>query len=162
MTNYLLPQTTKEAVFLLGPPAAGKSTTRQKLYPTYQVIDPDEIKKGLDGYDPKNPSTVHTESKIIAREMFENMIGGNESFVYDTTGGNHKRMIREMYEAHEKGFTITILQVTCPLDECLKRNRIRDRTVPDRIVREIWQEVEEVTSKILPHSDHHILIDTSR
>lgn len=35
----------KEAVFMIGPPAAGKSHTRRELYPKYDVVDPDELKK---------------------------------------------------------------------------------------------------------------------
>lgn len=151
----------KEAVFLVGPPAAGKSTTRQKLYPDYLVIDPDEIKKTLPGYDPKNPSKVHTLSKIIARKQFEEAISGDTSFVYDTTGGNKARMGREMEEARQKGFTIIILQVTCPLEECLKRNRQRERTVPDEVVKSIWYEVKEVAEELLPHADKVIKVDTS-
>jgi len=66
--------TKKEAVFLMGPPAAGKSTTRLKLFPELPVIDPDEIKKSLPGYDPKNPSRVHLQSKVIARKQFEELL----------------------------------------------------------------------------------------
>lgn len=163
MKNNLTHQTPKkEAVFLVGPPAAGKSTTRQKLYPNYPVIDPDEIKKTLPGYDPKNPSKVHMQSKILSRKYFEEMILGETSFVYDTTGGNEKRMIQEMEESRQNGFSIRILQVTCTLDECLKRNRQRERTVPDEIVISIWNEVEEVAPKLLPHADKHLLVDTSQ
>jgi predicted kinase len=60
----------KVVVMLIGAPAAGKSTTREKLYPDHPVIDPDEIKKGLKGYDPKKPWLVHKKSKKIARQMF--------------------------------------------------------------------------------------------
>src|SRR5690606_17021948 len=153
--------TKKEAIFLMGPPAAGKSSTRQKLFPGLPVIDPDEIKKTLPGYDPKNPSRVHLQSKVLARKQFEEMILGNSSFVYDTTGGNVERMLREMAEARENGFTITILQVTCSLEECLRRNRRRERTVPDEVVRSIWYEVREAAEKLLPHADKVIKVDTS-
>jgi predicted kinase len=153
--------TKKEAIFLMGPPAAGKSSTRQKLFPGLPVIDPDEIKKTLPGYDPKNPSRVHLQSKVLARKQFEEMILGNSSFVYDTTGGNVERMLREMAEARENGFTITILQVTCSLEECLRRNRQRERTVPDEVVRSIWYEVREAAGKLLPHADRVIKVDTS-
>jgi len=72
-----------------------------------------------------------------------------------------ERMLREMAEARENGFTITILQVTCPLEECLRRNRQRERTVPDEVVRSIWYEVREAAGKLLPHADRVIKVDTS-
>lgn len=159
MTNQT--ENKKEAIFLMGPPAAGKSTTRQKLYPGLPVIDPDEIKKEIPGYDPKNPSKVHIQSKLIARKQFEKAIKRNSPFVYDTTGGNIERMVREMTEARERGFTITILQVTCPLEECIRRNRKRERTVSDEVVRSIWYEVQEAADFLLPLADKVIKVDTS-
>jgi predicted kinase len=122
----------KEAIFLVGPPAAGKSTTRSDLYPDYLVIDPDLIKQELPGYDPKNPSKVHIQSKILSRKIFIETISTNKSFVYDTTGGNEERMLKEMEEARKKGFKIILLLVTCSLEVCLKRNRERERTVPNK------------------------------
>ncbi|WP_028778729.1 AAA family ATPase [Shimazuella kribbensis] len=151
----------KEAVFLVGPPAAGKSTTRFELYPNYLVIDPDELKKELPGYDPKNPSKVHLQSKILSRKLFEEYLSSDQSFVYDTTGGNEERMIKEIREAREKGFKIILLQVTCSLEVCLERNRLRERTVPDEVVESIWYEVQETSENLIPHADEHIKVDNS-
>jgi predicted kinase len=152
----------KQVIFMIGAPAAGKSTTRQKLFPTYPVIDPDEIKKGLDGYDPKKPWLVHSQSKKISREMFVSYLEKGVSFVYDTTGGNVERMTKEIGEAKEKGYQIILLHVSAPLNECLKRNRQRERTVPDSVVIEIWNEVQ-TSFRILKHlSDVVIEVDTTR
>lgn len=146
---------------MIGPPASGKSTTRQDSYPSHRVIDPDEIKTSLPGYDPKNPSRVHLLSKKIARQEFEESVKEGTSFVYDTTGGNTERMIREMAEARAAGFTITLLRVHAPLKTCLRRNRERERTVPDEVVREIWYEVQEAWEILYPLADQTITVDTS-
>lgn len=151
----------KQVIFMVGAPAAGKSTTRQKLFPTLPVIDPDEIKKGLEGYDPKKPWLVHSQSKKISREMFTTYLEKNISFTYDTTGGNVERMEKEIGEAREKGYQIVILLVTCPLAECLKRNRQRERTVPDEVVIEIWNEVQESFQVLKPLADEVITVDTT-
>ncbi len=152
---------TKKAIFLIGPPAAGKSTTRSELYPNYLVIDPDELKKDLPGYDPKNPSKVHMASKILSRKLFERYLSSNESFVYDTTGGNEERMIKEIMEAKEKGFKVILLQVTCSLNVCLERNRLRERTVPDEVVKSIWYEVQETSKNLIAYADETIMVDNS-
>ena len=152
----------KVVVMLIGAPAAGKSTTREKLYPDHPVIDPDEIKKGLKGYDPKKPWLVHKKSKKIARQMYESYIKNGISFVYDTTGGNVQRMMKEIQEAREAGYRIILLHVTAPLAVCLERNRQRERTVPDSVVKEIYHEVRH-SFEILRHlADEVINVDTTR
>ncbi|KXY68807.1 ATP-binding protein [Bacillus sp. FSL W7-1294] len=169
----------KEAIFMMGPPAAGKSYARKQLYPNYEVIDPDELKKEAwivlqkqykenpnstvfvqgethilseyaelltKNYDETNTTMVkltHLLSKTLSKEAYENALNNNDSFVYDTTGGNIERMKREMLEAKEHGFKIVLVYVFAPLEVCLERNAKRDRSVPEDVVKEIWNEVQE-------------------
>jgi predicted kinase len=150
-----------KVIFMIGAPAAGKSTTRKNLFPTLPVIDPDEIKKDLPGYDPKKPWLVHSQSKKISRQMFEEYLLNGTSFCYDTTGGNVERMKKEIGEARDNGYKIVLLFVSAPLDECLKRNRQRERTVPDSVVIEIWNEVQESIKLLAPIADEVIKVDTT-
>jgi predicted kinase len=84
------------------------------------------------------------------------------SFVYDTTGGNVQRMMKEIQEAREAGYYIILLHVTAPLAVCLERNRQRERTVPDSVVKEIYHEVRH-SFEILRHlADEVINVDTTR
>lgn len=170
--------TVKEAIFMLGPPAAGKSHARKKTYPNYAVIDPDELKKKawlslqkqykqnpnstvivqgethklseyenllMENYEETNTIKVeltHILSKTLSKEAYESAIKKNDSFVYDTTGGNVERMKREMLEAKKHGFKIVLVNVFAPLKVCLERNAKRDRSVPEHVVKRIWNEVQ--------------------
>ncbi|SDZ23503.1 ATP-binding protein [Thermoactinomyces sp. DSM 45892] len=189
----------KEAIFMVGPPAAGKSSTRKKLYPNYRVIDPDELKAKAwvmlqeqykqnpeatvdvlgekhklsdyanlleKNYDESNTDMVelaHPLSKELSTQEFQDVLTKNDSFVYDTTGGNVERMKREIQEAKQKGFKIVLLYVYAPLDVCLKRNAERSRHVPEDVVKEIWNDVQKawVELKDLPIVDMTKMVDTS-
>lgn len=91
---------------------------------------------------------THLLSKNLSKEAYESALNKNDSFVYDTTGGNTERMKREMLEAKEHGFKIVLVYVFAPLEVCLERNAKRDRSVPEDVVREIWNEVQESWNKL--------------
>ncbi|WP_176549452.1 ATP-binding protein [Bacillus thuringiensis] len=191
--------TVKEAIFMMGPPAAGKSHARKQLYPNYGVIDPDELKKDVwvilqkqykedpnstvivqgethtlseyadlltKNYDETNTTMVeltHVLSKTLSKEAYESALNKNDSFVYDTTGGNIERMKREMLEAKEHGFKIVLVYVFAPLEVCLERNAKRDRSVPEDVVRAIWNEVQESWNQLkdLPIVDKTKKVNTA-
>lgn len=146
----------KKVVFLAGPPAAGKSTTRTQRWPELPVIDPDLIKEEIPGYDPKRPEAVHKASKRLARERFTRFLEEGVSFVYDTTSSNEERVRREIAEARQAGYTVVLCLVWAPLETCLVRNRERARTVPEEVVVSIWHEVQGVWPKIAPLGDEVI------
>ncbi|MBH0336604.1 hypothetical protein BM86_14175 [Bacillus thuringiensis] len=189
----------KEAIFMMGPPAAGKSHARKDLYPNYGVIDPDELKKDAwvmlqkqykedpnsvvvvqgethtlaeyadlltKNYDETNTTMVeltHLLSKTLSKEAYETAINNNNSFVYDTTGGNTERMKREMLEAKNHGFKIVLVYVFAPLEVCLERNAKRDRSVPEDVLIAIWNEVQESWNQLkdLPIVDKTKEINTA-
>ena len=55
----------KRMVVMAGISGAGKSTVAKRLFDGWKVIDCDELKKQCKGYDVKNPSLVHEESKRL-------------------------------------------------------------------------------------------------
>lgn len=64
----------KEAIFIIGSAAAGKSTVRKNLYPTYSIIDPDELKSEAWSLlqkkykkDPKATITVAGKRKRLSK-----------------------------------------------------------------------------------------------
>ena len=75
----------KKLVIMAGLPGSGKSYVRAKKYSDISVIDCDELKKSIPGYDPKNPSAVHEQSKIFeAQEIYkickqDNRAGHNDA-----------------------------------------------------------------------------------
>lgn len=131
------------ATFMMGGPGAGKGYTRKRLFPETKVLDCDEIKKTLPGYDPKNPMATHEESRQILARQFFAQLASNESFLYDGTGSNAEKYVRLIKQAKEAGFETQIVYVTCPLATALERNEKRERTVPAAIVIEKHETIEE-------------------
>lgn len=144
----------KTMVFTMGAPGSGKSTEAARLYPTATIIDPDEFKKNLPGYDPKNPGLVHEESARLAEEAFQQAIRGTGLFVMDGTGSNAERMMRRMTEAKAQGFEVILLYVACPLGVCLARNRRRERSVPDSLVISKHQDIRYAFEAVAPLADN--------
>lgn len=136
-TNTTAAQNTAaEMVFTMGLPAAGKSYTAARLYPTHTAIDPDAVKESHPDYDPKNPAALHAWSQEVTEAIFAEAIRtGAGSFVVDGTGTNAEKMVRRINQAREAGFSVTLLYVTCDLETSLRRNAERTRVVPESIIR---------------------------
>jgi predicted kinase len=124
-------------VFMMGMPAAGKSTVAARMFPTFTRIDTDEFKKTLDGYDPKNPQPTHAASKVLFERAFQGAIAsGAGEYVIDGTGVNAEAMVRRIVQAQSCGFAARLVYVTCSLATSLHRNAARERNVCEEIVRE--------------------------
>ena len=140
----------KKMVIMAGISGAGKSTVAKKLYDGWKTIDCDELKKQCKGYDVKNASAVHEESKRLEKIELAKAICGDENFVYDTTATNAERIVGLIKEAQAFGWFVEILYVKVRLATALKRNAMRERVVPEYIVREknavIAQSIEIISS----------------
>ena len=114
----------KKLVIMAGLPGSGKSYIRAKKYADIPVIDCDELKKSIPGYDPKNPSAVHEQSKILEAQEIYKKFGNGESFVYDTTATNFAKLIKMINDAHAIGYKVELCYVKVSLRTSLLRNRI--------------------------------------
>jgi predicted kinase len=126
----------KKLIIMAGLPASGKSTYRMnhKDIKNLAVVDSDEIKKTLEGYDPKDPQMVHAQSKMIEKAKLYNYLSDGISFVYDTTATNSDKVIRITKQAQELGYTVSIIYLNTTLATCLERNANRTRNVPESIL----------------------------
>lgn len=130
------------ATFMMGGPASGKTRARNAMFQGVEILDCDEIKKELPGYDPKNPSAVHELSATILNRRFYTTLGTGAPFVYDGTGTNAEKYARLFSEARAAGYRVQLVYVPCTLSVALERNAKRDRTVPEAIVREKYESIE--------------------
>jgi predicted kinase len=134
--------TTPTAVFMMGGPGAGKSYVRKREYPTLPVVDCDMFKAAHPDYDPSNPAALHAWSSQQCTKEFFRRLSGDDSFVYDGTGTNAEKMVDWMLKAQSAGFRVELVYVSCPLHTALRRNRERERFVPEHIVREKHEVVD--------------------
>jgi predicted kinase len=128
----------KNVVFMMGLPAAGKSTWRKSSeYSHFAVVDCDEYKEAHPDYDPKNLTmALHVESKAWSEEKFHSHIENDDDFIYDGTGTNAESLVRRINATKEAGYKTTLVYISVSLETSLARNAARDRFVPEYIIRE--------------------------
>jgi predicted kinase len=147
-------ETNNTVYFMVGGPAAGKSTVRAKLLPNIPTIDVDDYNNRHPAYDPKNMvPEVHAHAKVEAMRAFYAQLATGETFVFDSTGTNVEKMVGMINAAHEAGYTVAVVYVSCTLADALERNQKRERRVPESIVRDKHSTVGIVFDIISKYAD---------
>lgn len=144
----------KRAIFTMGLPGSGKSTTLKKMYDlsNYAVIDPDEIKKEMPDYDPKNPAVYHEWSKEQADSRTTRAIAEGRNIVIDGTGTNEGKMLTQISDLQMKGYLVELVYVKVQLATAIERNNKRARTVPIDIILEKYGLIDravDILSKVV-------------
>src|SRR5436853_2513627 len=122
--------TLSEMIFMIGLPAAGKSTWVSQYLDGFRQIDVDLIKTQHPSYNPKNPSITHHWSKHIADHQFYYAISQAVGlWVVDTTGSNLGKMLEWMQLGKSVGFRVGLVYIKCSVATALSRNRKRERIV---------------------------------
>ena len=125
-----------KAIFMMGGPAAGKSTVRQRDYAGLAVVDCDEIKREHPDYDEKNPSATHDWSSAEATRRFYAALGAGVDVVFDGTGNTAEKYVAFINAAQAAGYATEVCYVATDLATALARNARRARVVPEAVVRE--------------------------
>jgi predicted kinase len=126
-----------QAVFLLGSPAAGKTTYALKHHLRHSAfvhVDADAWKERHPDYDPRRPWLVHEWSREMARRQLAEVIASGGSFVRDGTGTDLYLMEQEISRAHDAGYRTYLIYVYVPLNVALDRAAKRERLVPQDVV----------------------------
>lgn len=131
----------KKLIIMAGLPGSGKSYVRENKFNDMQYVDCDELKKSIKGYDPKNPGSVHEQSKIIEKQKIYSNMAEGISFVYDTTATNSDKVVSMIREAQSIGYEVTIVYVKTTLATSLERNSKRERVVPESIILEKYEQI---------------------
>lgn len=149
----------KKLVIMAGLPGSGKSYVRKNNYADLKVIDCDEIKKALPGYDPKNPGAVHQESKILEAQEIYKAFGNGESFVYDTTATNWAKLVKMITDAQAIGYKVELCFVNVTLTTALYRNSKRERVVPEALIREKYSLLPISLMVLQKYVDRYVVIN---
>lgn len=113
------------------------------------------------GVDPKELATIEKENpelfakltvgKDSAREQAKNLTNkqlkfyqeGRLGLIVDGTGGNYQKIVKQKKEAESLGYDTYMVFINTSLEVALERNRNRDRVLPDALVKEKWDDVQE-------------------
>jgi len=123
-------------VLMVGGSGSGKSTVRADRFNGLPVVDCDEIKKEHAGFDPKNPALVHEWSSAEATRRLMSFVSRGESVVFDSTGSNVDKLAMFANVARSAGMVVVAVLVTCDVEEAVRRDAKRARTVGAAVVRE--------------------------
>lgn len=144
-----------KAYFMMGGPAAGKSSTIKKLFSDVEVLDCDQFKITHPLYNPKAIlPEVHSWSSLECSRAFFAKVSTGEDFVLDSTGTNAEKMVAWINTARAAGYEIHLVYVTCSLSEALKRNAARERNVPEDVVRDKYSTIAVSFEIVSKYADH--------
>ena len=152
------------AIFTMGGSGSGKSYYAEKKFlkhPRFALVDPDAVKKHIPEYDPLDAEPVHGESSHIAKRIQDEAHKRGVSYVYDGTGANAGSFSKKIQQAKDAGYHVEIHRAVVPLDTALKRNSMRERKMPEHIVRKLHSTVEDSFHKVKHLADKVRVFDTS-
>lgn len=132
----------KKVIILRGLPASGKSTYARKLLDenpgAYKRLNKDELRVMLDN----NHHTTHNEKfieKVRDLMLVEALLDGKHVIVDDTNLSDRpveriKNVVRKFNAYHNQQVQVEIKEMNVSLDECLERDKSRDKKVGDDVI----------------------------
>jgi predicted kinase len=130
--------------------------------PTYwRQVNPDLFKEQLQGYRESAPGYVHEMSSEMAKGYFQAAVDTGDPIVVDGTGANLRKMTRQIAQAQEAGYRVTVLYVYVPLAVSQLRNACRARKVDPYVVLNQWKSVHSNFPKLRGMADKGKLIDNT-
>lgn len=163
-----------KTVFIIGGPGSGKSFITQKLGLSalgYTTINSDiafEYLMKKHNIDPKMPpeekekrDIVRQRAKDITGEKSNLAIDGRLGIVIDGTGDDYEKISKLKTNFDMLGYDNYLVVVNTNLEVARKRNKLRQRTVPDEIVVDSWYAVQNNIGKFSNEFENVSIIDNS-
>lgn len=177
-----------KAVFTAGGPGSGKSYTASTLFgmpekiPTVSAaglkgVNTDKVfeillkRAGL-GTDIQNMGpdkyaqamAVRKKAKSVMGAAMKNYINGKLGMIIDGTGHNANKIANKKKGLEKLGYDCFMVFVNTSLKVALKRNRNRERVLPDNIVKEYWTDCQQNLGKFqsMFGASNMLIVDNSK
>lgn len=159
------------AVVMMDGPGSGKSTFVDAIdNGDFVRVDADAIKQNLPEFQQslkagaKDAAVIsHDESSMLASRIKDGAVGSRKNLIFDGTGKNAEKYITMISDMKQRGYKVTVIMPSIPLDTALERVRIRaertGRLVPESLVREAYSQIETNFDKISKIADSAQLYD---
>jgi len=121
----------REAVIVLGPPAAGKSTIADPLARNLKalIIDSDMAKVKLPEYgDGTGATAVHEESDAIARAVFQRAVLNGDNVIVPILGKTLDNVRLRIQLLRKAGYRVRLVLADLPIEKAVNRAITRFRT----------------------------------
>ena len=132
------------AHIMIGAPGSGKSTEAQKLSEIFAsvIVSTDQIRKELYGDESIQGDWMEVIGELQRLVRCAKAAGYN--VIIDATHARGKSRKQMKMFLEKCGFAqIVPVLVHPPLETCLERNRKRERNVPQRVVIQMWETIEQ-------------------
>jgi len=145
-----------KAIFLAGGPGSGKSfmvgktalpALGLKLVNSDPAFESALAKAGLttkseDIYSPQGQK-IRIKAKALVGKQQQLYINGRLGLTIDGTGKNLGKIKKQNEGLGKLGYETGMIYVNTDLETALKRNRNRERVLPDDVVEDMWKEVQK-------------------
>lgn len=134
----------KRLVMMIGLPASGKSTIARKNFNDAYVVSTDAIRGELFG-DESIQGDPNKVFDIAKTRMVDALNGDCETVIFDATNLRKKYripLIAEIRKRVKTEFAIDALWIAVPYEECLKRDKERERNVGEDVIRRMYLNFE--------------------
>ena len=149
-----------KAVFMAGGPGSGKSLIAKKLGFTSMGLRPVnsdssfEIglkKAGLSLKMPEDEEeqrdAIRVHAKAMTAKRQDMLVKGRMGLVIDSTARDVKKLLQQKVLLEKLGYETAMVFVNTSLETALDRNRARERSIPDKIVKDNHAQVRKVMGK---------------
>jgi len=165
-----------KAIILAGGPGSGKSYVQGKILNGFGLkeIDSDRqfmyILRKTRMIDPSSTIDLSTmgdysqerDKGVALTDKFEMMYkAGRLGLIVQGTGSDYNKIAKQYAHLQSIGYDVMILMINTSLETALERNNMRDRKVPEDIVKSKWQSVQQNLGKFqnLAGTSNFIIFD---
>ena len=148
-----------KAIFLAGGPGSGKSYVVRRTTGGLgmKIVNSDDIYEkmlkdaGLD----TTPEDIYSDegqeirvkAKGVTKRMQGNFLDGRLGLIIDGTGKDYDKISKQVAGLKSLGYECAMIFVNTSLDTAQERNKKRKRTLPEKEVTTMWNEVQQNIGK---------------
>jgi tRNA uridine 5-carbamoylmethylation protein Kti12 len=163
-----------KAIFFAGSPGAGKTYVARKLAGVFgglKQVNMDIIfkhlmtKKNLSWKmppeeEPEREKQRQRSKELVAKQQ-QSFADSGLGLLIDSTGRIAGTVRRIKDELEDKGYKTTMVFVTTDLETALRRNKERERTLPDKIIHQNFEIIEQRLGEYQRMFNDVLVIDNS-
>ena len=160
-----------KAIILAGGPGSGKSRVAKELGLASMglvVVNSDVFfvqllkRKGLSLKMPKNEmedrEVARAMAKVRTDKKLTTLINARMGVIIDSTSGDQQKSQKIITMLQKTGYDVKVIFINTSLETAKKRNKNRDRTLPDKVVEFSWtgaQKVKGVLKRSAGSKEYH-------
>ena len=163
-----------KAIFFAGSPGAGKTYVARKLADTFQGLKQVNMdiwfkrlmtKKNLSWKmppeeEPEREKQRQRSKELVAKQQ-QSYADSGLGLLIDSTGRILETVRRIKDELEDKGYETTMIFVNTDLETALRRNKERERTLPDKLIHQNFEIIEQRLGEYQRMFNDVLVIDNS-